>query len=108
MEKPFTGKLLKNNLRETDISARYGGDEFVVILPETDNKNAKIVSEKLRKLISKITFSKKNSVNLKITASFGIATYPIHSTNPETLLKLADQAMYMVKKSGRNGVRVYS
>ena len=102
------GKLLKDNLRETDISARYGGDEFVVILPQTDEKNAKIVAEKLRKLISKTTFSKEDRVTLKITASFGIATYPIHSTNPETLLKLADQAMYMVKKSGRNGVRVYS
>jgi len=101
------GELLKDNLRETDISARYGGDEFVIILPHTNETNAKIVAEKLRKLFSNTTFSGKDGVTLKITASFGIATYPTHSTDPEVLLELSDKAMYMVKKSGRNGVIAY-
>ena len=101
------GALLKKYLRKTDISARFGGDEFVIILPQTNKAKGKYVAERLRKIISNTEFYGKNNLIINITASFGIATYPTHSTDPEVLIDLSDKAMYMAKKDGRNGVKIY-
>jgi len=91
--------------RSTDIIFRYGGEEFCVILPETDNKGALALAEELRENISKceITF---NGTVINLTISLGISTY-IQQKNvqPEHLFAAADQALYQAKDNGRNQVK---
>jgi len=98
-------QLLKS-LRKVDIVARYGGDEFVIVLPQTDVNAAKMIAERLRKNIEKHVFMKSENLALKLTASFGIACYPDHAATKEDLIKLADDAMYRVKHHTRNSVYV--
>ena len=97
---------LKEQLRQYDLAARFGGEEFALLLPETTLDEAALVAERLRENISKIQFSGSIS-DLKITASFGIAAIPhpkIDST--EDLIRLADDALYLAKNNGRNRVEV--
>lgn len=98
------GELLINHVRSVDIVARYGGDEFVIVLPQTPPQEAVMVAERMRKAIEKNTFLKKEGYNFKITASFGVASYPGSAKSKEDLLRLADEAMYRVKHKNRNGV----
>lgn len=98
------GQILINELRSIDIVSRYGGDEFVVILPHTPLNNAIIVAERMRKAIELFTFVKNEGLNLKLTASFGVATYPESAKSKEELLRIADESMYRVKHRTRNGV----
>lgn len=99
-----TGQIILSNLRAVDIATRYGGDEFVIILPETDKESALLVAERLRDAVSKNVFLKEKGLNIRFTASFGVATYPSDASSKEELIKLADEAMYKVKDRGRNGV----
>lgn len=96
--------LLKNKLRRSDISCRFGGEEFAILLPNTSLEEAHITAEKLRKLIATepVAFSRQN---IPITASFGVAD--VGETIDE-ILHNADSAMYSAKKNGRNQVRIYS
>jgi diguanylate cyclase (GGDEF)-like protein len=98
------GQLLLKNLRTVDIVARYGGDEFVMVLPQTTPKNAIQIAERIRKGVERNVFLKKDGYSFKITASFGIASYPERAKSKDDLLKLADEAMYRVKNQTRNGV----
>lgn len=98
------GQLLIKNLRSIDIVARYGGDEFVIVLPQTPPKAAVQIAERIRKIVEQNVFLKKEGYSLKITASFGVASYPESAKSKEELLRLADEAMYKVKYQTRNAV----
>jgi len=94
------GVCLRKNARSIDIPARFGGEEFAVILPGIDIEGGLIAAERLRYAIAET--SVKESIN--ISASIGIATFLRHTDNVVELLELADQAMYSAKKNGRNRV----
>ncbi|MBI5026316.1 MAG: diguanylate cyclase [Nitrospirae bacterium] len=99
-----TAQLLLRGLRTVDIVARYGGDEFVIVLPQTSPRSAFQIAERLRKAIEQHVFLKKEGYPLKLTASFGIASYPENAKSKDELIHLADEAMYKVKYATRNGV----
>lgn len=98
------GEILMKSLRSIDIIARYGGDEFVIVLPQTVPEAAMRVAERVRRLIEKNIFLKKDGYNIRLTASFGVASYPRSAKTKEELIKLADEAMYKVKSYTKNGV----
>ncbi|HSF14488.1 MAG TPA: diguanylate cyclase [Vicinamibacteria bacterium] len=95
------GFLLRAAIRETDIAARYGGDEFVVILPDTDAKQAKRLGERMRQLILRTTFLKEEGINSRLGASIGLATFPSEAPTKEELIHLADERMYRDKEENR-------
>ncbi|MCX7991050.1 MAG: diguanylate cyclase [Proteobacteria bacterium] len=97
-------KEIKRCVRSIDIVIRYGGDEFVIICTETDPELALKVAERIRKRIETTEFLKEEGKNIKITASIGIATYPVNATTKTDLLELADKAMYKGKETTRNVV----
>jgi diguanylate cyclase (GGDEF)-like protein len=94
---------LADSLREMDFPARMGGEEFLVLLPETDLAGATIAAEGIARAIAK-TFAA--DINTAITASFGIAGYPQHGRDPVALTRSADRALYQAKQDGRNCIRV--
>ncbi|HEY5556755.1 diguanylate cyclase [Acetobacterium sp.] len=94
--------ILKNNVRSIDIVGRWGGEEFLIILPETDKNGAMLKAEKLRTLIDKNNFTKAG----KITASFGVSAYD-GDTSPENIVSRADAALYQAKENGRNRVEFF-
>jgi diguanylate cyclase (GGDEF)-like protein len=100
-------KELEQNLRESDVLCRYGGEEFAILLPETNIQTAKIISERMRINVDNKSFEFPGMV-INITISIGVACMPGNVAKLETLLKRADEAMYKAKRSGRNMVCVYN
>lgn len=94
-------KIINECARDTDIAGRWGGDEFMLILPTTDTEGAVIVSERIRDRIESYRVH-----DLSMSASIGIASFPNHGHHKEELMQLADKAMYRVKESGKNGILV--
>ncbi len=86
--------------------ARYGGDEFVTVLPETPSSGAQVIAERIRAAIEGHSFLETMSLTVRISASFGIASYPDHALTPGGLIQKADQAMYRVKERDKNGIEV--
>lgn len=96
-------QIIKENVRESDIPARYGGDEFALILPETDIKQAYTVAEKLRKKVEEYIFTLEDVEDAaKLTTSLGVAMLTPEMKQSTDLIEKADQAMYRAKKDGRN------
>ncbi|HEX8707164.1 MAG TPA: sensor domain-containing diguanylate cyclase [Pyrinomonadaceae bacterium] len=91
---------LREELRGVDTAARYGGEEFAVILPQAGMEGALIVAERLRKRIEQMEVPDVGQV----TASFGIATFPLHASSRNTLVVAADRALYDAKRTGRNRI----
>lgn len=104
-----TASLLKESVRETDIVARYGGDEFTIVLPNTDLENACVVGNKILERFRKYQL-KKGSLKLgKISLSIGISSLPNETIKtPKELLESADKAMYRAKEHGKNNVCTYA
>jgi len=100
------GQLLRALLRATDVPVRYGGDEFVVILPETTREQAAAVAGRLRDALQANPFLRSRDLAVSVTASFGIATWPEDGETGEDLLRAADAAMYRAKGAGRNAIAV--
>jgi len=93
---------LRAELRAVDTAARYGGDEFVVILPQANAEGAMLVAERLRKRIERMEIPGFGQV----TSSFGVASFPSHASSRDTLVVAADRALYVSKNAGRNRVSV--
>jgi diguanylate cyclase (GGDEF)-like protein len=109
-------KVYRRYLRPTDVAARYGGDEFTFILPDTDVQHAYSLMEDIRRGVEKLTLlgelprkgksvAEKGPV-LKVSTSQGLACFPDHASNPKALREAADGALYQAKNSGRNRVVV--
>jgi diguanylate cyclase (GGDEF)-like protein len=98
------GEMIKNSCRQIDMAFRYGGDEFVVLLPQTSKENAIRVAHRLHKRIRDTIWLKAAGLEVKITASVGVASYPGDSKTKADLLHLADEAMYNVKNTTRDAV----
>ncbi|MFZ1947535.1 MAG: GGDEF domain-containing protein [bacterium] len=94
-------RLALSRIRAIDMLCKYGGDEFVVLLPRTPKAGAALVAERLRDLIEKHRFPGEETTG-KITASFGIAAYPEDGRTVEGLIDSADKALYRAKRNGRN------
>jgi len=96
-------QTLRSRLRKQDLVFRYGGDEFVVLLPNAGSETAFQITELIRTMTEKRVF-RLGSFEVKATLSIGLASIPEHTTNKMELLRLADQALYDVKKKSRNAV----
>ncbi|HTL02957.1 MAG TPA: GGDEF domain-containing protein, partial [Vicinamibacterales bacterium] len=92
--------------RETDIVARFGGDEFAVVLPDTGGEGAVAVAERIRERIKAHPFLADDGLDIRLTASVGVAILPDVAASAEELIKAADTAMYEVKGTGKDGVRL--
>ena len=98
--------VIRSCARETDVVARFGGDEFSVILPDTGGEGAVFVAQRICDRLRAFKFLQGDGLALHLTASVGIATLPDVSTSAEELLRAADRAMYRVKDTGKNGIHV--
>jgi diguanylate cyclase (GGDEF)-like protein len=98
------GNALKAHCRLIDFAFRYGGDEFVLLLPQTSKENALNVARRLHKLIRESVWLEKEGLKIRLTPSLGVASYPVDSRTKEGLLHLADEAMYLVKNTRRDSV----
>ena len=96
-------QTVKTRIRREDCFARYGGEEFSIVLPEIDGLNSKPFAEKIRQLVEATEFKFENT-SMPITISMGVATLDMDSTDPQALIKRADERLYEAKSSGRNCV----
>jgi diguanylate cyclase (GGDEF)-like protein len=94
------------SVRDTDCVVRYGGDEFVLILTETGIDEAVQVAERIRRKIETHQFTGGRRLKFSLTASFGVAVFPVHALSPQQLIASADRAMYQAKAANKNCVRV--
>jgi diguanylate cyclase (GGDEF)-like protein len=95
-------EIMRQSVRDVDILVRYGGDEFVVILPETSVRTAYKVSERLRRSIKKHMFCRHTKLRVQLSASMGIAGFPDHAKTKQDLIARADESMYRAKADGGN------
>ena len=97
--------VIRRCARETDVTARFGGDEFALVLPDTGSEGAVSVADRVRERVAAHAFLKvSDGLDIRLTASVGVATLPDVAATAEDLIKAADTAMYRVKDHGKNGV----
>lgn len=110
-------RALKDNLRKSDRLFRYGGEEFLIILPETDQKQALKIAERLRQTVSEISIRVDEGEEIRITVSLGVSSLKFSNDQEETLqecgghyelVRQADNALYLAKQRGKNRVEIYS
>src|ERR1700690_1576752 len=94
------GRLLEQKCRQSNVVARYGGDEFIILMPETGMEQAQVLAERLRLWLATDPMLEEH----KITGSFGVASFPVHGFAIEDLIRVADAGMYMAKHAGGNQV----
>ena len=100
------GAVIRDCARETDVVARFGGDEFALILPDTGPEGAKAVALRIGERVRAHPFLRSDGLSVRLTASIGVATLPDAAQTAEELLKAADMAMYKVKAAGKDGIHV--
>lgn len=100
--------VILSSIRDTDAVARYGGDEFVIVLPDTGVDLAGAVADRIRNKISNHLFNGGRNLKLALTASFGVAAFPQHASSPQQLIACADTAMYEAKAANKNCIRLSS
>jgi diguanylate cyclase (GGDEF)-like protein len=98
--------VIRGAARDTDVVARFGGDEFALVLPETGDEGALAVADRLREHVSRHVFLADCDDGSRLTVSVGVATLPAVAQSADGLLHAADAAMYRVKEAGRDGVHV--
>ena len=98
--------VIRSSARETDMVARFGGDEFALVLPDTGSDGAMAVGERIRDRIAAYEFLQADGLRVRLTTSVGVATLPDVAASVEALIQAADQAMYRVKERGKNGIHV--
>lgn len=101
-------KLLHSAVRNGDLLARYGGDEFCIILPEASDTQAHMVAQRIGELLESFSMETPDGNKIKATTSIGIAISPKHGDNPKDLFLVADNMMYKAKKSGKNAIAIPS
>jgi diguanylate cyclase (GGDEF)-like protein len=94
------GRLLEQKSRQSNVVARYGGDEFIVLMPETGSEQAQVLAERLRQWLASDPMLSEHH----ITGSFGVASFPMHGFSIEDIIRVADAGMYVSKRSGGNSV----
>jgi diguanylate cyclase (GGDEF)-like protein len=97
--------VIRSSARETDVVSRFGGDEFALVLPDTGGEGAYAVGERIRERIAAHRFLAGDGLNIHLTVSVGVATLPDVANSSEELVQAADNAMYRVKESGKNGIQ---
>jgi diguanylate cyclase (GGDEF)-like protein len=98
--------LIRQSARETDVVARFGGDEFALILPDTGSEGAAAVGERVRERINGHGFLEGDGLAIRLTVSVGVATLPDVAASAEGLIQAADRAMYYIKDRGKNGLHI--
>jgi diguanylate cyclase (GGDEF)-like protein len=102
------GYLIKAQLRLIDFAFRYGGDEFVVLLPQTGKDQAVVVARRLQESLRNGNFCAEQGLNLPVRASMGLATFPHDAQTPHDIIRQADEMMYVVKNTTRDNIGVAS
>jgi diguanylate cyclase (GGDEF)-like protein len=100
--------VIRGSARETDVVARFGGDEFSLVLPDTGSDGAFAVGERIRERLAAHRFLASESLDIRLTVSVGVATLPDVAMSADELVHAADAAMYEVKDRGKNGIQVAS
>ena len=100
--------VIRGSARETDVVARFGGDEFALVLPDTGGEGAFSVGERILERIAAHKFLSREGLNIRLTASVGVATLPDVAASADELVQAADAAMYKVKDRGKNGIQAAS
>jgi diguanylate cyclase (GGDEF)-like protein len=100
------GYLIKAQLRLIDFAFRYGGDEFVVVLPQTGKDSALVVAKRLQEGFRASSFCREEGLNLNVRASMGLATYPHDARTAHDIIRQADEMMYLVKNSTRDNIGI--
>jgi diguanylate cyclase (GGDEF)-like protein len=97
------GQVLRQTVRESDFAGRYGGEEFLVLLPATDERGARTMAERIRLAVRTITTP---GLDRQVTVSIGIGALPEHAVDADGLERAADRALYLAKNNGRDRVEV--